>query len=81
MNAYVSKAILFLREFMDQEDVEVSESSHVIADLGLNSLQLVEIVNDAEDEFDITISDDELDRILTVGDIARLLEQKGVSLD
>ena len=77
MSEYLSAAILFLREYVVEDDCEIDESSHLIADLGLDSLQLVEIVNDAEMEFDIQISDDELENIMVVGDIAKLLEAKG----
>lgn len=77
MSEYISKAILFLGEYAECDMQEVDENSYLISDMGLNSLQLVEIVNDAELEFDIVIEDDELESIQTVGDIARLLEAKG----
>lgn len=81
MDKYISKAIIFIREYMPDDTVDIDKESHLIADLGLNSLQLVEIVNDAEIEFDIMITDDELDSILTVSDVAELLEKKGVAVD
>lgn len=81
MDKYISKAIIFLRDYVDDDVTDIDKDSHLIADLGLNSLQLVEIVNDAEFEFDVTITDDELDSILTVGDIAELLQKKGIDVD
>ena len=77
MNELKEKVLSFLGEYVQLED-SVNEDSQLIADLGLNSLTLMEIVNDAEETFSITIDDDELIQLVTVGDVIRLLEKKGV---
>ena len=46
-----------------------------IFSIGIDSLDLVELVTEAEDEFEITISDEELVAIKTVGDIAKAFEK------
>jgi acyl carrier protein len=46
-----------------------------LADLGLDSLDLVELVMDLEEEFGVPISDDEAGRIKTVEDLIRLIER------
>jgi len=53
----------------------VTPESHIIDDLGLDSLDTVELVMALEEEFDIEISDEHAAGIRIVGDIARLLEE------
>ena len=78
MNDLMKKVLAFLGNYT-QLDGPVSEDSQLIADLGINSLTLMEIANDAEDTFSITITDEELGGLVTVGDVVRLLEEKGVA--
>lgn len=47
-----------------------------LKDLEINSANLVDIVLDVEDEFDISIDNDSMDRMLTVNDAIRLIELK-----
>ena len=47
-------------------DDEVKNESSFIDDLGADSLDTVELVMSLEEEFDIEISDDEAENILTV---------------
>jgi acyl carrier protein len=47
---------------------EVTESASFIEDLGADSLDIVELVMALEEEYDIEISDDDAEKILTVGD-------------
>ena len=77
MGELMKKVVAFLGEYKDMDE-PVSEDSQLIADLGLNSLTLMEIANDAEDRFSITITDEELASLVTVGDVVRLLDKKGV---
>lgn len=61
------------------EDVNpdaISPESHLVTDLNINSTHLVDIVLDVEDAFDITIEDDELDKMETVNASITLIEQK-----
>ena len=48
------------------EEIKVTEESSFIDDLGADSLDTVELVMSLEEEFDIEISDDEAENILTV---------------
>lgn len=47
-----------------------------INDLGANSLDIVELAIEVEETFDIEVSDDEIEKIQTVGDLRRLVEAK-----
>ena len=77
MNENVRKALDLISEYVDIDE-SVNEQSQLIADLGLNSLELLEIINDIEEKNNLTISDDELNNIITVGDMAELVKAKGI---
>ena len=48
----------------------------VIGDLGVDSLSLMQIVGILEDQLGVTLADEEISRIRTVGDIERLIAAK-----
>jgi len=43
-------------------------------DLGADSLDVVELVMELEDEFDLEISDEDAEKITTVGDVVKYIE-------
>lgn len=45
-------------------------------DLGADSLDVVDLVMSFEEEFDIEIPDDQVEKIKTVGDIVKFIEEK-----
>lgn len=47
-----------------------------VKDLEINSANLVDIVLDVEDEFDIAIDNDSMDHMLTVNDAVRIIQEK-----
>lgn len=55
---------------------KVTMDSALIDDLGADSLDTVEIVMSFEDEFDISIPDDDAQKMRTVGDIIAYLKDK-----
>lgn len=52
-----------------------TENSNVYK-IGIDSLDLVELITDAEDELKISISDEELQKIQTVNDIIKIISSK-----
>ena len=52
----------------------LSMDTHILNDLKVNSARLVDIVLDFEDKFDMEISDDDADRINTIGDAVELVK-------
>ena len=44
-------------------------------DLGINSLELADLVYSCEEKFDITIDDEDLHKFRTVGDVVKYLEE------
>jgi acyl carrier protein len=59
-----------------QGDVEVTESSHIVADLSIDSLGIMEVLADIEDKFQLQIPDDALREVDTIADVARQIEGK-----
>ncbi len=52
----------------------LSESTELVADIGLSSLEVMEFVEKIEDHFDISIPLNILPDINTLGDLARKLQ-------
>ena len=64
---------------VDQLDVEEdkdTEAASITDDLGADSLDVVDLVMSFEEEFDIEIPDDQVEKIKTVGDIVKFIEEK-----
>ena len=58
------------------EETKVTEEASFIDDLGADSLDTVELVMAFEEEFGSEISDSEAEKILTVGDAIKFIENK-----
>lgn len=54
---------------------DVFEDSHIENDLGADSLDIVEIVMAVEEEFDIEITDEEMESAKTVSDLVDLVNR------
>ena len=59
-----------------QSGTEVQESSHLVADLGIDSLGVMEVIADLEDAFEITIPDEALREVDTIADVASAIDAK-----
>ena len=55
---------------------EVTPEASLVEDLGADSLDTVELVMAFEKEFDIDIPDEEAEKLRTVGDALRYLQEK-----
>ncbi|MDN5317760.1 MAG: acyl carrier protein [Thermoanaerobacterium sp.] len=53
---------------------EVTMESSFIDDLGADSLDIVELIMALEEEFDVEISDEDAEKIKTVGDVVEYLK-------
>ena len=61
----------------DQEAfAQLSEETNFIDDLKINSANLVDIILDVEDAFDIEIEDDAMDQMLTVKAAIAIIQAK-----
>ena len=55
---------------------KIKQESKIVEDLGADSLDVVELLMSMEDQFGISVSDEEAVKLKTVGDIVALLEKK-----
>ena len=53
----------------------MTNESHFIDDLGADSLDTVELVMALEEEFGIEIPDEDAEKIQTVGDVQKYIEE------
>ena len=58
------------------EEAKVTDEASFIDDLGADSLDTVELVMAFEEEFGSEISDSDAEKILTVGDAVKFIENK-----
>ena len=67
-----------IKQYLDEEiDINtVSMDTDLIQDLKINSMHLVDIILDLEDEFEIEISDDDAEQMLTVGKSIEIIQQQ-----
>ena len=49
---------------------QIITESELVGDLGINSLELADLVMLCEDKFDVEIDEEELRKFITVGDVA-----------
>ena len=61
-------------EQLDCDIANIKEDSKFIEDLGADSLDVVELVMALEEEFDIEIRDEAAEKILTVADALKYIE-------
>ncbi len=69
------RVIEIVCEQMGQSKEKVNEETSFINDLGADSLDTVELVMELEDEFDLSIPDEEAEKIKTVGDAIKYIEE------
>ena len=65
------KAILVDELQIDEEDITLD--AELSGDLGINSIELADLIMYCEDKYDINIDDDDIKNFITVGDVADYL--------
>lgn len=56
------------------DEAEVTLEASFKDDLGADSLDVVELVMELEDEFEIEISDEDAEKVTTVGEVVKYIE-------
>lgn len=70
----LDKLTEIIREYTDNENVMIDENTVLVTDLGLSSLDLVDIACLVEDVFDVEIPDRVIINFRTVGDVIAFLK-------
>lgn len=58
------------------KESKIKPEASFVDDLGANSLDIVEFIMELENSFSIIISDEDADRLKTVGDVFTYIENK-----
>lgn len=65
-----------LVEQMNLNPDDIAESAELVNDLGINSLELADLVFTCEEKFGIEIDEEDFQKFVTVGDVVNYLESK-----
>lgn len=65
-----------IAEKLDRSEDEITNEASFVEDLGADSLDVVELVMALEEAFEIDIPDEESEKIRTVGDAVKYIEEK-----
>ena len=75
MSDVSSKVVEIIVDKLGVDAAEVVPAASFTNDLGADSLDVVDLVMTLEDEFDIEIPDEDIEKIHTVGELAHYLEE------
>ena len=76
-NAIFDKVKEYILMQLPVDGGKVVESARMVEDLGADSANLMMLIMDLETEFNLTVEDEVLGSIKTVGDIVDYIEKKG----
>ena len=60
---------------LELDPESITPEAELVNDLGINSLELADLILLCEERFDIEIGDDAAQKFLTVGDVAEYLDE------
>jgi len=69
-----NKFVDLLVEELQIDPADITMDAELSNDLGINSIELADLVMICEDKFGITIDDDDIRKFTTVGDVVSYLE-------
>ena len=65
-----------LLNYVDVEPDNITPQTEFLKDLKMNSYDIITMIGQLEEEFGITIETEDLETMLTVGDLAKYLSEK-----
>ena len=73
------RVLFTLNHILQRKKRKITLESRLREDLFVDSVDMSMIIGDLEDEFEITITDDEFADVVTVNDIVEKLKARGLS--
>ena len=70
------KVISIIKDQMSNPNLDVEDDMLFIDDLGFDSLDTVQLVMDLEEEFDISIPDEDAEELLQVGQAIEYIKEQ-----
>lgn len=74
-NEIRDKVLDIVSEHLNKPKDGLTEEMHIVNDLGADSLDAVEIVMDIEDAFDLSIPEEDAEKIQTIADAVAYVEK------
>ena len=74
----VERIVEIVKEQLNVSDVAITADTSFEKDLEVDSLDLFELVMALEEEYDVEIPSEDLERLTTVGEVIAYLKEKGV---
>jgi len=71
----LEKIKAILSNQFDVEESTLETTTRLDEDLGADSLDVVDLLMSLEDEFDVEIQDEDIEKIRTVGDLVSYIEE------
>lgn len=76
MSDTFNKVKAIIAERLSVDESKITENSSFIEDLGADSLDTVELIMQLEEAFNIQIPDEDAEKISTVGDAVKYIEER-----
>ena len=70
------KVASIIVENLGVDESEITPNAHLVDDLGADSLDIVELVMEMENQFGIEVDEDEGEKVRTVKDACDLIQRK-----
>lgn len=71
----LEKVKKILSEQFSVDENTITENTNIAEDLGADSLDVVDILMSIEDEFEVEVPDEEIDKIRTVGELVNYIKR------
>ena len=71
--AQLNEEILTVVSNSTETELELTENTHLLRDMGLTSVEIMMLISDLEDHFGITISADRLHGVQIIADLQALV--------
>lgn len=65
-----------IKDVLGKDASSFNENTDIMNDLKLDSLDIVDLVMSVEDEWGVVVDDEDIDKLRTLGDVAKYIESR-----